>query len=99
MERAIKIVVALLLILSAFTSSTDYDLLVSFIVVVALGILAYNSHINKKVIELIMYLLIIGMFQPFFELPIAPKWWLIIDLLVALGLVISAIISKPKVDH
>lgn len=97
MERAIKLLVALLLILSAFTSSSDLDLLVGFIVVVGLGILAYNSHINKKLIEMGMYILIIGMFQPFYAIPITHQWWVIIELVVAAYLVLSAIFSKPKV--
>ncbi|MCC9043144.1 hypothetical protein LNQ81_10710 [Myroides sp. M-43] len=97
MERAIKIAVAIFLILSAFTSSPDLDLLVGFIVIVALGILAYNSHLNKKLIEMTMYLVIIGMFQPFYELPIDSKWWFIINLVVAVYLVISTFISRSKV--
>lgn len=97
MERALKIAVALFLILSAFTSSPDFDLLVGFIVIVALGILAYNSHLNKKVIEMTMYVLIIGMFQPFYELPIEPRCWLVIDLVVALFLIVSAFVTRAKV--
>ncbi|KZE83915.1 DUF6804 family protein [Myroides marinus] len=97
MERALKIAVALFLILSAFTSSPDFDLLVGFIVIVALGILAYNSHLNKKLIEMTMYLVIIGMFQPFYELPIEPKAWLVLDIVIAVGLIISAFVSRTKV--
>ncbi|WP_025125124.1 DUF6804 family protein [Myroides odoratimimus] len=96
MERAIKILIALLLILSAFTSSSDFDLLVGFIVMVGLGILAYNSHINKKVIEMAMYILIIGIFQPFYAIPIKHTWWVIIELVVAAYLVLSAIFVKSK---
>lgn len=99
MERALKITVALFLILSAFTSSPDFDLLVGFIVIVALGILAYNSHLNKKLIEMMMYILIIGMFQPFYELPIEPKGWLVINLVVAVCLFISAFVSRLKVKE
>lgn len=99
MERALKITVALFLILSAFTSSPDFDLLVGFIVIVALGILAYNSHLNKKVIEMTMYILIIGMFQPFYELPIEPKGWLAINLVVAACLFVSLFISRSKLEE
>ncbi|MDM1397759.1 hypothetical protein HX049_11270 [Myroides odoratimimus] len=97
MERAIKILVALLLILSAFTSSSDFDLLVGFIVMVGLGILAYNSHINKKLIEMGMYILIIGIFQPFYAIPIEHIWWLVIELVAAGYLVLSAVFAKTRV--
>ncbi|WP_010252623.1 DUF6804 family protein [Myroides injenensis] len=93
MEKALKIIVALLLILTVFSMPPDFYRLVSFIVIVAFGILAYNSHINKKLIEVFTYIGLIIVFQPFYDLSIGGAWWKIINITIAVLLLLSLFFS------
>lgn len=91
MEKALKIICALLLVLSVFSHNTDFKTLVGFVVVVAFGILAYNSHVNRKLLEVFMYLGLIIVFQPFYSYPIATVYWQIISCVLAIGLLLSLV--------
>lgn len=93
MEKALKIIVAVLLILTVFSMPPDFYRLVSFIVIVAFGILAYNSHINKKLIEVFTYVGLIIVFQPFYDLSIGGEWWKIINITIAVLLILSLFFS------
>lgn len=96
MERAIKIIVVILLVLNMLVTSQDYHQLMSFIVIVAFGILAYNSHINKKVIEMITYVFLILVFQPFYVIALDRTWWLVIQGVLAVGLIVSVFFEKKE---
>lgn len=96
MERAIKIIVVILLVLNMLVTSADYHQLMSFIVIVAFGILAYNSHVNKKIIEMITYVFLILVFQPFYAISLDKTWWLVIQGILVVGLVVSMIFEKTE---
>ncbi len=95
MEKGMKIFVAILLILTAFEMPADFYRLVSFIVVVAFSILAYNSHVNRKLVEVGTYLLLILVLQPFYSFDISKTTYIIINLVVAGGL-LGSLFIKPK---
>ncbi|MHC5202595.1 DUF6804 family protein [Myroides sp. LJL119] len=98
MEKAIKIFVAVMLLTTAFSMPEDYYRLVSFVVFVAFSILAYNSHVNKKLVEVITYLVLILIIQPFYVFDISKKTYIIINIIIGVGLLLSVFIkpNSPK---
>lgn len=95
MEKAIKIFVAVMLLTTAFSMPEDYYRLVSFVVFVAFSILAYNSHVNKKLVEMLTYLGLIIILQPFYVFDISRENYIIINMVIGIGLIVSLFI-KPK---
>lgn len=95
MEKAIKLFVAVLLLLTTFSMPEDFYRLVSFVVVVAFSILAYNSHVNRKLVEMGTYLGLILVLQPFYSFDISRTVYIIINLVIAVGLILSIFIKFP----
>ncbi|MHC5310234.1 DUF6804 family protein [Myroides sp. LJL116] len=95
MEKAIKLFVAVLLLLTTFSMPADFYRLVSFVVVVAFSILAYNSHVNKKLVEMGTYLGLILVLQPFYSFDISRTVYIIINIVIAVGLILSIFIKIP----
>ncbi|MHC5353901.1 DUF6804 family protein [Myroides sp. LJL115] len=95
MEKAIKLFVAVLLLLTTFSMPADFYRLVSFVVVVAFSILAYNSHVNKKLVEMGTYLGLILVLQPFYSFDISRTVYIIINIVIAVGLILSIFIKTP----
>ncbi|MTG99177.1 MULTISPECIES: DUF6804 family protein [Myroides] len=98
MEKALKIIVAVLLIFTVFSLPPDLYRFVSLIVMVSLGILAYNSHVNKKLIEVLTYIVLIVIFQPFYTVTISPILWKSITILAVLYLIGSSFFNLNKVE-
>lgn len=60
---------------------------------VGFGVLAYNSQSNDTKIELILYVALAILFQPFYKIYLGRTIWNIIDVVLGLGLLIS--LAKP----
>ena len=69
-----------------------------FASLIGFGILAYHANSNRKQTEVIIYIILAVLFQPFIKISLGRELWNIVDVIVAVALLISLVIRPDKVD-
>ncbi len=69
--------------------------LVRFAGLIGFAVLAYQAHDQGRHNEMIIYVGLALLFQPFFKIAVGRQIWNIVDVVVGIGLLISIFI-KPK---
>ena len=95
MNKAIKIVLAVLFFLCLANMSYGFYQFVRFAGLIGFAILAYQAYEKRRQTEMIIYVGLALLFQPFFKIALGREMWNIVDIIVGIGLVISIFI-KPK---
>jgi hypothetical protein len=95
MEKIIKLVLALMLLLCLANMPYGYYQLVRFIALIGFGILALKANEYGRQTEMFIYVALALLFQPFFKIALGRELWNIVDVVVAIGLLLSIWI-KPK---
>jgi hypothetical protein len=95
MDKAIKIILAILFFLCLADMPYGYYQFVRFAALIGFAILAYQANQQGRQTEMIIYGGLALLFQPFFKVALGRQMWNIIDVVVGLGLIISIFI-KPK---
>jgi hypothetical protein len=72
-----------------------YFMLVRFVALIGFGYLAFQANEENRKNMSLIYIALALLFQPFFKISLGCELWNIVDLIVALGLIIS-IFYKPK---
>lgn len=72
-----------------------YFQLVRFLALIGFGILAFQANQQNKQTEMFIYVALVLLFQPFLKIALGREIWNIIDVVVALGLLISFFKKKP----
>jgi len=102
MDKIIKIVLAILLLICLFDMPYGYYQFVRFLALIGFGVLAYLSYSNKRNIEIIIFISLAVLFQPLIKISLGREIWNIVDVLVAIGLIITLFINhkeKVKTDE
>lgn len=89
MENTIKIVLAVLFFLCLLSMPYAYYELVRFSAFVGFGILAYTGYKNDDEKTMFTYIALALLFQPFFKIALGRVVWNTVDVIVAIGLLIS----------
>lgn len=97
MHNAIKILLALLLLLCLAEMPYGYYQLVRFVALIGFAFLAYHAHQAGNKTEAFIYGAVALLFQPFIKIALGRTIWNGIDVIVGIGLLIS-IFRKPKSD-
>ncbi|QNR84089.1 hypothetical protein H9N25_19565 [Pedobacter riviphilus] len=97
MKALIKIVLAMLLLICLANMPYGYYQLVRFLAMVGFGILAHRANQKRNPIIMITYLALAVLFQPIFKIALGRFLWNVVDVIVALGLIIS-IYLEPKTN-
>lgn len=87
--KIIKSVLAILLLLCVFKMPYGYYELVRFISLIGFGYLGFISHKKGNQNEMIVYVSLALLFQPFIKVALGKDIWNIIDVLVSIGLIFS----------
>ena len=95
MNNVIKIVLAVLFFLCLVDMPYGYYQFVRFAGLVGFAILAYQAHEQGRQTEMIIYVGLALLFQPFFKIALGRQIWNVVDVVVGIGLLIS-IFMKPK---
>ena len=95
MNNIIKIGLAILLFLCLLNMPYGYYELVRFVAMIVFAYLAYEANTAKKQTEVIVYIGLALLFQPFFKIALGRGLWNVVDVVVGLGLIIS-LFPKPK---
>ena len=92
----IKITLSILFFLCLADMSYGYFQFVRFASCIAFGYLAYESNEEKRKNEMIVYIALALLFQPFIKIPLGRELWNLVDFLVGIGLLISLIFDSKK---
>ena len=94
----IKLILAILLLICLFDLPYGYFQFVRFASLIGFGILAYHANSDNKQTEVIIYIILAVLFQPFIKISLGRELWNIVDVIVAVALLISLFLRKDKVD-
>ena len=94
MKNTIKIVLAILLFLCLADMPYGFYQFVRFAAMIGFGILAFQSAESENKSFLIIYGALAILFQPFIKIALGRELWNIVDVIVAVGLLISLFIDK-----
>ncbi len=94
MHNLIKIILALLFFLCLLNMPYGYYQFVRFAALVGFVILAYQANEQQNKSEMIMYIGLALLFQPFVKVALGRTIWNLVDVLVGIGLLASIIMRK-----
>ena len=94
MDKLIKIILAILFFLCLLKMPYGFYQLVRFAALVGFAILAYMANQNHKQTEMIVYIVLALMFQPFLKIAFGRQIWNILDVVIGIALIVS-IFQKP----
>jgi uncharacterized membrane protein len=95
-QIGIKIGLAIFLFLCLLDMPYGFYQLVRFIALISFGILANQAYLQKKRTEMIIYVALALLFQPFLKVSLGRGLWNIVDILVGIGLIVSILIKNQK---
>jgi hypothetical protein len=95
MDKAIKIILAILFFLCLADMPYGFYQFVRFAGLIGFAILAYQANQQGRQTEMIIYGGLALLFQPFFKIALGRQMWNIVDVVVGIGLIIS-MFMKPK---
>ena len=82
-SQVIKLPLAILVLLCLLNMFYGFFEFVRFLALVGFGVLAYNAHEEKKT-QVIIYVALALLLQPFFKIALGRMRWNIIDVIVAI---------------
>ncbi|MFV8379504.1 DUF6804 family protein [Flavobacterium sp. LB3R33] len=99
-NKIIKIVLAALLLLCLINMPYGYYQFVRFAATVGFAYLAYSANEHNRKNEMLIYIALSILFQPFIKIALGRTIWNIVDLIVGIGLMISVftVVNKSKID-
>lgn len=89
MNNIIKITLAILFFLCLADMPYGYYQLVRCVGLIGFAILAYQAYEQSKQTEIVIYLGLALLFQPFFKIALGRQMWNIVDVVVGIGLIVS----------
>ena len=95
MDKVIKIVLVILLFVCLLDMPYGFYQFVRFIALIGFAILAYQALQEGRQTEIIIYAVLVILFQPFFKIALSRDLWNVVDVIVGVGLIVSIVI-KPK---
>ena len=96
-EKIIKVILAISFLLCLAKMPYSYYQAVRFIGMLGFILLAYFSNQQNNKIEVIVYISLALLFQPFIKVALGRTVWNIVDVIVSVGLIISLFVKPKKV--
>lgn len=96
MQSQIKLILSVLLLLCLFDMSYGYYQFVRLTAGISFAYFAYTAYGEKKEIQMLLFIALAILFQPFFKISLGRELWNVVDVLVAMGLLGSLLILKNK---
>lgn len=98
MAKAIKILLAILFFICMADMPYGFYQIVRFVALLGFSVLAYNASGFKNKTEMIIYICLAILFQPFVKISLGKEIWKVVDAVVGAGLLISIFI-KSKASY
>lgn len=96
MNKIVKIILAFTFFLCLADLPYGYYQFVRFAAMAGFGYLAYNANEQEAKNEVLIYLALAILFQPFFKIALGRALWNVIDVVVGIGLIVSLFKSDNK---
>jgi predicted membrane protein len=96
MEKLTKIILAILLLLCLLDMPYGFYQFVRFAAMVGFGYLAYSAKERNRKNEMFIYIALAFLFQPFMKIALGRTIWNIVDVITAIGLLVSALTDDKK---
>lgn len=96
MNKIVKVVLAMLFFICLLKMPYGYFQLIRVIALIGFGVLAYQSYQLDRKAEMIIFIGLALLFQPIFKIPLGRQIWNIVDIVVGIGLIISAFIKNKE---
>jgi hypothetical protein len=96
MTTAIKITLAILFFICLADMPYGYYEFVWFVGLVGFAVLAYQANDQGKQGEIVIFVSLALLFQPFFKIALGREIWNVVDVVVGIGLILSIFASKSK---
>lgn len=96
MNNAIKLILAILLFICLIDMPYGYYQLVRISGLIGFSILAYKASEKQNKTEMILYIGLALLFQPFVKVALGRQIWNVVDVIIGIGLIMS-IFRKSKV--
>ena len=97
MDKLIKIGLSLLFFLCLTDMPYGYFQLVRFLSLIGFGFLAFDANQKERSTQVFIYIFLAILFQPLLKISLGRTLWNIVDVIVAIGLLIS-IFSSTNID-
>lgn len=94
MDIAIKIILAILFFVCLFDMPYGYYQFARFAGMIGFAILAYQANQQSRQTEMIIYVGLALLFQPFFKVALGRQLWNVVDIVVGTGLILSLFIKS-----
>jgi len=95
MDKAIKIILAILFFICLAELPYGFFQFVRFAALVGFAVLAYQANEKENKTEMIIYICLAVLFQPLIKISLGREIWNVVDVIVGLALLVSILI-KPK---
>ena len=96
MEKLIKVILSILFFVCLADMPYGYYQLVRFAGLIGFAVLAHKAYEQNIQSEMIIYICLALLFQPFFKIALGRQIWNIIDFVVGITLIISIFINTKK---
>jgi hypothetical protein len=93
-EKAIKILLSLILFICLINMPYGYYLLVRFLAMVGFALLAYYAIKQRSETEVIVYIILCVLFQPLIKIALGRDVWNVVDVIVGAGLIVTLFLKK-----
>lgn len=96
MKHQLKLILSILLLVCLFDMPYGYYQFVRLLAGLCFAYFAYTAYEEKKEIQVLLYIGLAILFQPFLKIALGRELWNIVDVLVAVGLLVSAFLIKNR---
>ncbi len=96
LQTIIKISLSIIFLLCLLDMPYGYYQAVRFVGMLGFALLAYYSYEDNKKVEVIIYIALALLFQPFLKVALGRTIWHVVDVIVSAGLTISLLVKPNK---
>ena len=96
LQTIIKITLSIIFLLCLLDMPYGYYQAVRFVGMLGFALLAYYSYEDNKKVEVIIYIVLALLFQPFLKVALGRTIWNVVDVIVSAGLTISLFATLKK---
>ena len=97
LKAIIKIILSILFFLCLLHMPYGYYQAIRFVGMLGFALLAYYSYEENKKVEVIIYIALALLFQPFLKVALGRTIWNVVDVVVAVGLLGSLFVKRKEV--
>ncbi|MEI7663224.1 MAG: DUF6804 family protein [Bacteroidota bacterium] len=95
-ENIVKGALAILLLICLMDMPYGYYQLIRFVAVVGFAILGYFAYEGKNTQVTIVFVVLAFLYQPLLKVSLGRDIWMVVDAVVAAGLIISVFAGRKK---